>query len=618
MTTSFTRGENPLRADKLNQAFSERLNRQGDTMQGMLTLWRDPVNPFDAATKQYIDRNSIPPISVSDTPPNSPPNGSLWFDSVGQQLYVRYNDPNSVQWVPATNVAALAGGGPFLPLSGGTVTGATTFNAGLTSQYPGTANRLTSTPTHPSATYVPGSSQLFSYYVAASGGGNRFDVVANSQFYSSITGAPDTFVFNNLNVVDYAGSGGQSQLVATYNQAIRRTRNAGGVPNNPEIFGAVFEAIDFTNSDSAASNGMSGVEIDMTCGNTDSAHNRRGFGMYLNRANGGDVAPVVSLGMHLAANAGSYDTVLKIETPFNIAAIDLRSALATVGTAHQIWLGTAGTIALDTPASFTLSGDTTGGMVLAAAAGQPARIIYQSARTWWSGAWSDGSFYITDQTGTANRITITPAGAITLNGAATITAGLILNGSVPQFRLSAAAGVYRAVQWETSGSARWAWVCSADAETGGNIGSNFYLGRYDDTGTPVGSPPISVDRPSGAVTMNNGANFGAQVGASNTDMSKHIALHTVGYGFAITANRQNYIVPGPAAHVFLTGTSDRLSITATGLGFNGTAAVAKPTGWGAATGTATRSTFVTGSVTLPVLAEHVKALIDDMIAYGLI
>jgi hypothetical protein len=118
--------------------------------------------------------------------------------------------------------------------------------------------------------------------------------------------------------------------------------------------------------------------------------------------------------------------------------------------------------------------------------------------------------------------------------------------------------------------------------------------------------------------MNNGANFGAQVGASNTDMSKHIALHTVGYGFAITANRQNYIVPGPAAHVFLTGTSDRLSITATGLGFNGTAAVAKPTGWGAATGTATRSTFVTGSVTLPVLAEHVKALIDDMIAYGLI
>ena len=54
------------------------------------------------------------------------------------------------------------------------------------------------------------------------------------------------------------------------------------------------------------------------------------------------------------------------------------------------------------------------------------------------------------------------------------------------------------------------------------------------------------------------------------------------------------------------------------VGFNNTAPIARPTGWGAATGTATRSTFVTSSVTLPTLAEHVKALIDDLIAYGLI
>jgi hypothetical protein len=54
------------------------------------------------------------------------------------------------------------------------------------------------------------------------------------------------------------------------------------------------------------------------------------------------------------------------------------------------------------------------------------------------------------------------------------------------------------------------------------------------------------------------------------------------------------------------------------LGFCGTTPIAKRTGWTAATGTATRTTFVTGSVTLPVLAEHVKALIDDLTAYGLI
>jgi hypothetical protein len=38
----------------------------------------------------------------------------------------------------------------------------------------------------------------------------------------------------------------------------------------------------------------------------------------------------------------------------------------------------------------------------------------------------------------------------------------------------------------------------------------------------------------------------------------------------------------------------------------------------AATGTATRTTFVTGSVTTAQLAERVKALIDDLISYDII
>ena len=42
------------------------------------------------------------------------------------------------------------------------------------------------------------------------------------------------------------------------------------------------------------------------------------------------------------------------------------------------------------------------------------------------------------------------------------------------------------------------------------------------------------------------------------------------------------------------------------------------TGWGAATGTATRTTFDTTTVTTAQLAERVKALIDDLITHGLI
>jgi Collagen triple helix repeat (20 copies) len=46
-------------------------------------------------------------ITVSDTPPSSPSVGALWWDSVGGQLYVWYNDGNSSQWVIAVNAAAV-------------------------------------------------------------------------------------------------------------------------------------------------------------------------------------------------------------------------------------------------------------------------------------------------------------------------------------------------------------------------------------------------------------------------------------------------------------------------------------------------------------------------------
>lgn len=45
---------------------------------------------------------------------------------------------------------------------------------------------------------------------------------------------------------------------------------------------------------------------------------------------------------------------------------------------------------------------------------------------------------------------------------------------------------------------------------------------------------------------------------------------------------------------------------------------AKPSGWGAPTGTATRTAFDTATVTLPELAERVKAVIDDLTTRGVI
>jgi len=45
---------------------------------------------------------------------------------------------------------------------------------------------------------------------------------------------------------------------------------------------------------------------------------------------------------------------------------------------------------------------------------------------------------------------------------------------------------------------------------------------------------------------------------------------------------------------------------------------ARKTGWVAPTGTATRTAFATTTVTLPQLAEALKALIDDLTLHGLI
>jgi len=65
---TFFRGEDPLRADKLNLAFSERVLRTGDTMLGDLALVRDPTSAMHAVTKQYVDTNYRTALAASFLP----------------------------------------------------------------------------------------------------------------------------------------------------------------------------------------------------------------------------------------------------------------------------------------------------------------------------------------------------------------------------------------------------------------------------------------------------------------------------------------------------------------------------------------------------------------------
>jgi len=83
----------------------------------------------------------------------------------------------------------------------------------------------------------------------------------------------------------------------------------------------------------------------------------------------------------------------------------------------------------------------------------------------------------------------------------------------------------------------------------------------------------------------------------------------------------------PTQQVIKTSNTTRLTVTAAAVNMaagvalqaNGMAVVGpRRTGWGAASGTATRTGFDTAGVTTAQLAERVKALLDDLIAHGLI
>jgi hypothetical protein len=62
-------------------------------------------------------------VSVGDVAPTNPQPGTLWWDSVGGQMYVWYVDPNTAQWVVTNNGTSAA----YLPLAGGTLTGPLTL-----------------------------------------------------------------------------------------------------------------------------------------------------------------------------------------------------------------------------------------------------------------------------------------------------------------------------------------------------------------------------------------------------------------------------------------------------------------------------------------------------------
>jgi hypothetical protein len=157
----FSRGEDPLRADKLNGAIAERVLVSGDTMLGSLFAWRDPQLPLEVATKRWVDQTAanIRAAAVSIVPLQqiTPDDSTTTFDLISIisgnaatpasandiQVYINglYQKPVTDYGVTANKIVftvaptadsivtmfwwSLSGGTGtgFLPLTGGTISG---------------------------------------------------------------------------------------------------------------------------------------------------------------------------------------------------------------------------------------------------------------------------------------------------------------------------------------------------------------------------------------------------------------------------------------------------------------------------------------------------------------
>jgi hypothetical protein len=104
---------------------------------------------------------------------------------------------------------------------------------------------------------------------------------------------------------------------------------------------------------------------------------------------------------------------------------------------------------------------------------------------------------------------------------------------------------------------------------------------------------------------NNSCFFGMNTKGTQNATNENV------FGFNATGNGSNTVTIGDSNIInnFFRGA----------LSLNATQVIStRRTGWVAPTGTATRTTFATSTVTLPQLAERVKALIDDLTTHGLI
>jgi len=249
--------------------------------------WRGPQGPQGPPGQSTAFYGVSPPGDVL---------APLWWDTVSGQLYIQYNDGSSTQWVVANST--IANGGPFLPITGGTVTGpltlastlkmgsltATGFGSGIGQILPPfvssggqnipvlyTDNRIILRKRVPTATdFVDFQFDRTTTYTGGTLVGNKNRVVSISTTIGAGDGA------NNWNLVNTVTNNSTAGGFATaqFNQVVR---SAG---SNGWMTGGLFDTIDQSSQGSLASAGKNQacLELDLECNGPDDGANTQSFG----------------------------------------------------------------------------------------------------------------------------------------------------------------------------------------------------------------------------------------------------------------------------------------------------------------------------------------------------
>ncbi len=557
---------------------------------------------------------------VNTAPPASPLPGALWFDPVSVQLYVWYNDGTSSQWVVAVNPPA----GNFLPLSGGTLVGPLLLSSDGTT--PSNVNSAVS------KAYVDG----------ALGGVGPFLPLSGGQL-SGVLGLPNgTLAAPSLAIGAVDGTG-LSRNVNALVVGVQNTLVLGMFAGNSQFYtplsmlnNKITQLADAT---------AAGDALNQRSG--DARYTLASTGPFL-PLSGGTVSGQVALPFINIGNDNTVDWSNHTATGANYGGPLLVLAAHTSGSAlvpgnfaggvNLNWIaipweqvnypGNQGVNGLAINHNFG-GGNATGGrqalqVSLEQVAGtqshaaginpffvggtfyayanaseggaNPPTSGSQSGQLFGLNAWGrlkPGATGFTSVVGaeinwSANSgssyywnaglmLVLTSDHAV--HGTANIDAGMVITaqpgiGTGLDYGISFSSGA----QWPLSASGTLIFAGTGNTTNGIDFSATTF------SGSSLKMPGFLVSG-TGHVSMHAGADFGATVAATMTDLSHHIDLYNNQFGFSVTAGTLNYVAPVNGWHVFYAGSTVLAYVTGTGgigatlgLGLFGTSPVAiKPT-----------------------------------------